>query len=56
MGLFRKATRTAGRVAKNVAKEAVFGDLENEGGSKKGHRKGGVAKPVNVGSMRNTNA
>ena len=44
MGLFRKATRTAGRVAKNVAKEAVFGDLENEGGSKKGRRKGGVAK------------
>ncbi len=28
MGLFRKATRTAGRVAKNVAKEAVFGDLD----------------------------
>lgn len=44
MGLFRKATRTAGRVAKNVAKEAVFGDLENQGGSKKGRRKGGVAK------------
>lgn len=44
MGLFRKATHTAGRVAKNVAKEAVFGDLENEGGSKKGRRKGGVAK------------
>lgn len=44
MGLFRKATRTAGRVAKNVAKEAVFGDLENEGGSKKGRHKGGVAK------------
>lgn len=44
MGLFRKATRTAGRVAKNVAKEAVFGDLENESGSKKGRRKGGVAK------------
>lgn len=44
MGLFRKATRTAGRVAKNVAKEAVFGDLENESGSKKGRRKGSVAK------------
>lgn len=44
MGLFRKVTHTAGRVAKNVAKEAVFGDLENEGGSKKGRRKGGVAK------------
>lgn len=44
MGLFRKATRTASRVAKNVAKEAVFGDLENQGGSKKDGRKGGVAK------------
>lgn len=31
MGLFRKATRTAGRVAKNVAREAVFGDLESDG-------------------------
>lgn len=39
MGLFRKATRTAGRVAKNVAKEAVFGDLDLEG--EKSEKKGG---------------
>lgn len=43
MGLFRKATRTAGRVAKNVAKEAVFGDLDlddSKKSKKKGSRKG----------------
>lgn len=44
MGLFRRATRTASRVAKNVAKEAVFGDLDLEDGKgkKKGSRKGSV--------------
>lgn len=46
MGLFRKATRTAGRVAKNVAKEAVFGDLDlDEGkGKKKGAHKSAAKK------------
>ncbi|MDO4442614.1 MAG: hypothetical protein Q4B69_01910 [Slackia sp.] len=46
MGLFRKATRTAGRVAKNVAKEAVFGDLDLDDGkdSKKRHSRKGGAK------------
>lgn len=46
MGLFRKATRTAGRVAKNVAKEAVFGDLDLDGskGKKKGTHKSAAKK------------
>ncbi|MDO5041988.1 MAG: hypothetical protein Q4D92_00550 [Slackia sp.] len=46
MGLFRRATRTAGRVAKNVAKEAVFGDLDlDEGkGKKKGSHKSAAKK------------
>ncbi len=45
MGLFRKATRTAGRVAKNVAKEAVFGDLDlDDGKSSKKHGRRASAK------------
>lgn len=46
MGLFRKATRTAGRVAKNVAKEAVFGDLDLDDGksSKKRGRRASAKK------------
>ncbi len=52
MGLFRKATRTAGRVAQHVAKKAVFGDLEKRKAVQEGRRKGGVAKARERRGMR----